>query len=737
MSDPNSVDDVTCLDDRARRRVTNAVRKAMQEYEIAYELALITDESKDSEHADDLRKILLAEIEEARLSLPPSVSQSVPTPLEESLAKASEVLSKLRVLVPSPNGNEHSRHQDSETDRGHGGGDCPAASSSSKRVRRDGDEQMNGPNDDELLIDLVSVSRQNSNHSGLSNVSLGSHVEMTRSQIAREREIFDCHQRIQELEDELKSERRKRDDEVATMKGRWDREMDKCKMNLKERYANEIAELKDTIVDQDRRIVLLQQNRPIPTPPAPLPPVLTYREVESEYTPEELDRRLRLLEHGQMIRMSSNASDRPDSDSTVPKTPVPQSVPRIPITMTHTTAATTSRMTTSVAQPVSVSFVNVPTTTSGHTASFSTIALPNNNATNAPPGNNPDISSSRIQGAPTIDATSQSLVDIQLKSHAFSVLIQRRPKYRYTGENKRVDFESFLHSFLTMTNVPGADDPMKLAELGHWFDGQAALVTERYLTEANATEALKSAVKALKSEFGKKKLTAKQMLQELLSGDKLLERDHHHVKTFLLRLEKTYKVAQETKRDQSFDLPEVINDVIRNKLPHLAQKWAKKISDQEMDDNEEDAPLPTFSQFLAFAKRQNNVAQTLGDILKPTESSKPQQRPAVRIAANNQSAPGPSSSAARPSSASSSTPLRTSVCPFCPGASHSATSCRKFAGFSFADKAKFVHDNRICIRCLGRGHTATHCISTNTCQKCGGSHADLMHGVKLKPALSS
>ena len=720
MSISNPFDEPSYTDNRGQRHLASNLRRAITDYEIAYELATITEEPMDAEHADDLRKILLSETQEARLSLPPSESRTEPTQLEQVLAKATEVLGKLRVLVPVHSRNEPDVNQDSQTAPAPGGGDGPAIAPNDQLTCNARTEQItqltnNDDHDDLSIYEIgVSVSRQNSNHSGLSNLSTGSHVQLTRSQIAREREIFNSHQRIQELEDALHTEKKRREEVVATMKRRWDRDMEKAKLDLKEIYSTEIAELKDTIVDQDRRITLLQQNRPIPPPPAPLPPVLTYREVESEYTPEELDRRLRILEHGQMIRLSGNSNTQRDSESTVPKT----SSNQVPVTITRTT--TTATPGTSASQPNTSVRTNASVTLPTHTVSTPILAIPS-------------TSQPAQHVASSDNSATQSLIDIQLKSHAFSVLIQRRPKYKYNGD-KKMDFESFLHQFTSMTNVPGADDSMKLAELGHWFSGQAALVTERFLTETDATEALRDAVKALKSEFGKKRLTAKQMLTEVLTGDKLLEREYQSVKTFLLQLEKIYQVAKDTKRSQSFDLPEVINEILRSKLPHLAQKWAKLVSEHDDNANGDETPPVTFTQFLTFAKKQNNIAQTLGDILKPPETNRTQAKPQVRIAASHQGNTIPKRPCTRPSTTPNSTPSNPwecMECPFCPGQRHLPSRCGKWARLSFPDKANLVRDNFICIKCLKKGHSASTCSSLTKCSVCDGGHADLMHGVKI------
>ena len=344
---------------------------------------------------------------------------------------------------------------------------------------------------------------------------------------------------------------------------------------------------------------------------------------------------------------------------------------------------------------------------------------------------------------PANNAATQSLIAIQTKAHAFSLLTQRRPKFKFTGENKKVDFESFIHNFQSLTNIPGADDAMRLSELPHWFCGTAALIIDRFVTDADAAHGLSAAIKALKKEFGKRKVTAKQMLHDLLSGEKLPDREYQQIKTFLLQLEKCYKIATETKRQDSFDLPEMINEVIRAKLPHLAPKWAKKVSDAEQDADDDESPNLSFTQFLAFAKKQNSVAQTTGDILKPPETAKSALKPNARIAAHQVETGANRPNRKRPSSAPDVTrhtagmaAHRPHTCPFCQGAPHHPNNCRKFAALSNPDKTKLVRDLRLCINCLSNTHLMANCPSRSRCNvpQCGAPHHTLLHGIRINAA---
>ena len=350
----------------------------------------------------------------------------------------------------------------------------------------------------------------------------------------------------------------------------------------------------------------------------------------------------------------------------------------------------------------------------------------------------PAISNATVATATQVMASSP-LLDIQTQSHAFTLLVQRRPKTKYSGEHKKLDFEAFMHKFETLTAVPGSTDAMRLGELSYWFTGNAALIVDRFVSESDPTKGLNLAIKALKKEFGRKTLTAKQMLQEILIGDKIPEKDFTALKTFALRLEKAYQIAVETRRQGTFDLPETINDVIRLKLPHLAVNWAKRVSEVEASMLESDEVTElTFQQFVNFVKKRIAIAETTSEILKNPDVQKTVPKVPVRMAANDVQKPS-SSKVPMVQQHMLSQPARSdcpSRCAVCPKAMHHTSDCRKFASMAAADKGRMVKTKGLCIRCLGTRHLLKACTSNTVCRECGSPHHSAMHGVSLYPKMS-
>ena len=107
-----------------------------------------------------------------------------------------------------------------------------------------------------------------------------------------------------------------------------------------------------------------------------------------------------------------------------------------------------------------------------------------------------------VSVATSVEATNK-LIEVQSQFNAYQMLQQRRPKLKFSGDTKKMDFEAHMQKFEAMTDVPGATDVMKLDELGHWFMGTANLVVGRYATSKDATQGLADAKKALHEEFGR------------------------------------------------------------------------------------------------------------------------------------------------------------------------------------------------------------------------------------------
>ena len=318
------------------------------------------------------------------------------------------------------------------------------------------------------------------------------------------------------------------------------------------------------------------------------------------------------------------------------------------------------------------------------------------------------------------------LIEVQAQNNAFQMLAQRRPKEKFSGDTKRVDFETYLRKFEVMTDLPGATDVMKLMELEHWFTGKAGLVVNRFLTARDPCKGLEEAKGALKLNFGLRRFTAKQLLDDLIMGERFPEREHEGIQTFI-KLERVYQQAVETGRSSTFNAQEIFEEILRVKLPHLAGKWAKKRSDVEAFGRSVDE-VWDFPKFVEFLRQQNRTAEICSEVTKSKATGVSKAAPPRSLlsvhSAQVESVP----------KVDSKIPANQPVCVFCQGA-HPIERCRNFLSRNPEERAQICMVRRLCFRCLGSNHRARECGVKSTCSHCGGAnHHDALHRPNIQRA---
>lgn len=71
--------------------------------------------------------------------------------------------------------------------------------------------------------------------------------------------------------------------------------------------------------------------------------------------------------------------------------------------------------------------------------------------------------------------------------------------------------------------------------------------------------------------------------------------------------------------------------------------------------------------------------------------------------------------------------VNASPCVACKMGKHPLYSCTKFRGLLHEQKLSILHENRLCINCLGSGHYSKECRSNYRCKKCQRPHHTLLH----------
>ena len=650
---------------RGARRLVNSLRKTISGFQDAHKKAASSVERSDQELANDIRTTLVTEIEE--------LEREFPEPRQESgviatLNGARDILSECPAFdIGEAPTNVSPAYNDGTADN---------SSQSQSRTIAESESIIDitvGQHTDEAAGQLAPNMNEPSPSGSGDQVSANSDIDKQINEL-REK-LFEADQRVMDLETELQGESQRHTQE--------------CK-DIAKRYEDELDKLQQTC---------------------------TAREQTLQKRIDELAACLSQEKERQREAQSGPKYVWVEGYGLVPQVPT-VSCPRAPVsapaTLSHTSAPPTATTPTTTASSVTTPLISL-------TPPANQVSATTTNQT--PPADNLSRVSYNTAGAAS-DATTLSLLEIQTQAHAYQMLVQKRPRHKYSGDNKHIDLESFLHQCKALMNVAGATASMKLAELPYWFSGNAGLIIDRFIGEADADRALTEAFEALRTEFGRRRVTARKMLAEHLQGEKLLERNHAQIKTFILNLEKVFKVAKETGRDGSFNMPEVINQVIRSKLPHLAEEWAKKVSASDLNKGT-GLPALTFTNFVEFAKEQNSISQTTGEILKNPDSAKPTTT--IRVASTRTEPTNTGPSQVRPPSRG--------TCIICPGSAHHTNECRKLAAYSGEEKAKVVRDKRLCTSCLGQTsatHKAMNCATKVGCAICGERHHTLLHGIPYR-----
>ena len=108
---------------------------------------------------------------------------------------------------------------------------------------------------------------------------------------------------------------------------------------------------------------------------------------------------------------------------------------------------------------------------------------------------------------------------------------------KFSGDNRSIDFESYMSKFERVTAGDHITDQMKFMEMSHWFIGSTAEIVSMYKLEPDPTVALSKAKDQLRRYFGQQYCSASMMLKDLLSGKKILEGEHKKFQQFVLTLE--------------------------------------------------------------------------------------------------------------------------------------------------------------------------------------------------------
>ena len=310
------------------------------------------------------------------------------------------------------------------------------------------------------------------------------------------------------------------------------------------------------------------------------------------------------------------------------------------------------------------------------------------------------------------------MVKVQTQMYAMSQLKEARPEKKFAACGKKVDFSKHMLEFETALGIAGLTETMKLNEFHHYFEGSALQLIEAELRRKNdAEKAASDAISKLNRKFGTRKETALEMMDELLQGKQIGEKDHGGLLSFYCRLTSIHTLACDTNRGTEFENKLVVDSILSKKIPHLSAKWAKR----SVKDAMAGGKGLNFAAFLSFLDEEHAIAEYCYKNSGQAQQIKPIGAKIAATTATTTKKEGATAAAATP-------PKPAGGCGRC-GGQHRLPACDIFKGLAVGDRRKFCMNTRSCYQCLEAGHMARNCQSPDKCPICGSGHHELLHPV--------
>ena len=306
-------------------------------------------------------------------------------------------------------------------------------------------------------------------------------------------------------------------------------------------------------------------------------------------------------------------------------------------------------------------------------------------------------------------STMGNLLDIQARMWAASHLQGIRPKTKFSG-GRKTDFAKQMKKLETALETPSVTHRQKLQELQHYFEGAAYDLVEVDVLREDAETALEEALAKLKDKFGVVTETALEMLEDLLAGKAIGEKDHAALLDFYAKLTGVYSLAKETGRAYDFEARSVIETILRKKLPHLMDQWYKKVVKYRRAKKR----VLKFANFLEYLDDEHAVMEMLARANQGAQGA-PKQTQVAKVSAT----------AAEKVVTKSVDKANCAMC----GADHALAECQTFCNTTAAEKRRVCIGQGICYKCLLPGHGARSCLSVKNCASCGGNHHAFVHSL--------
>ena len=291
---------------------------------------------------------------------------------------------------------------------------------------------------------------------------------------------------------------------------------------------------------------------------------------------------------------------------------------------------------------------------------------------------------------------------------------------RFDGNPR--NWPNFIASFKTHVHDVCANDQERLTHLKSHL---VPLLADSIGSALNVPGLYQATLRALQRDYGNPRAVAASCSADLLKIQPFKDEDPQGLRRFTLNL----RAIVNTLELGGYGGELYANSSLRaleDKLPTIVcDKWAV-YSDQIV------GRLPNVSDLNAFLETETRLKFSV----RTDQLAFPDSQPPVKQQAGNKGQGKPSPPGRGPRVHATS--VADVACAVCPG-NHLVPSCAQFLSLSLEKRGEIVKEKRLCFRCLGTGHIASECPSTEACGKggCKSRHHSLMHGVpRLHPPTS-
>ena len=278
----------------------------------------------------------------------------------------------------------------------------------------------------------------------------------------------------------------------------------------------------------------------------------------------------------------------------------------------------------------------------------------------------------------------------------------------------------------------------------------------KYYMMSGSENVFKEAMQALEDNYGDPFEVADAFRDKLESWPKIGGSDFKSLKKYAQFL-KQCKIAMDSNEHlEDLNNPRQFKNFVKTLPVHLIQRWSREAGKTKRRTNEN----PTFAEYADFVmdeallacdkttsyqaiisdtrdkkqppkkdhsnKRKDNSSIT-HSTHAATEDVKPVSKP--KPTSNHMPSTVKVSGNKRPSTDKPHEGVKAPLhCNYCKTTkSHVIADCRKFGRQTHADQQAFMKSERLCFKCLERGHSLSECKSDLKCSRCSGSHATCLH----------